>query len=239
MTLKPPKLPSEPVPQHVAIIMDGNGRWASSQGKARPIGHHAGVKTVRRVVRAAVQAEVKSLTLFAFSQENWQRPELEVKLLMQLFVSTLAREAKSLHKNGIRLQFIGEHSDFPQELRQEMQRATTLTASNSGLTLVIAVGYGGQWDIAQAAQKVAAAGEKLTVEAIEGQLSTRGLPAPDLLIRTGGEQRISNFLLWQLAYTELYFCDILWPDFSAENFADALVWYAGRERRFGRVPEAA
>ncbi len=239
MTHKPPTLPTESVPQHVAIIMDGNGRWASLRGKARPTGHHAGVKTVRRVVRAAVKAGIQSLTLFAFSQENWQRPELEVKLLMQLFVSTLAREARSLHKNGIRLRFIGEHCDFPPELRTEMQRATALTADNDGLTLVIAVGYGGQWDIAQAAQKVVAAGEPLTIDTIEGQLSTQGLPAPDLLIRTGGEQRISNFLLWQLAYTELYFCDTLWPDFSAENFGEALVWYAGRERRFGRVPEAA
>lgn len=239
MTRKPPSLPSETVPRHVAIIMDGNGRWASLRGQPRPMGHRAGVKAVRRVVRAAGQAGVEALTLFAFSQENWQRPELEVKLLMQLFVSTLAREVKSLHKNGIRVLFIGEHDDFPAELRAEMARAVALTANNAGLTLLIAVGYGGQWDIAQAAQQLAAAGEPITVAAIEARLSTRGVPLPDLLIRTGGEQRISNFLLWQLAYTELYFCDTLWPDFEAEDFAAALRWYAGRERRYGRVPEAA
>ena len=239
MTRKPPSLPSETVPRHVAIIMDGNGRWASLRGQPRPMGHRAGVKAVRRVVRAAGQAGVEALTLFAFSQENWQRPELEVKLLMQLFVSTLAREVKSLHKNGIRVLFIGEHDDFPAELHAEMARAVALTADNAGLTLLIAVGYGGQWDIAQAAQQLASAGEPITVEAIEARLSTRGLPLPDLLIRTGGEQRISNFLLWQLAYTELYFCDTLWPDFESEHFAAALRWYAGRERRYGRVPEAA
>ncbi|HEY0975220.1 MAG TPA: polyprenyl diphosphate synthase [Solimonas sp.] len=239
MTQKPPSLPLQPVPRHVAIIMDGNGRWAAARGQPRPMGHRAGVKTVRRVVRAAGEAGVTALTLFAFSQENWQRPETEVKLLMQLFASTLAREVKTLHKNNIRVLFIGQHDDFPAELREAMRQAEALTVGNAGLTLLIAVGYGGQWDIVQAAQRAASAGEPITVEAIESRLSTQGVPAPDLLIRTGGERRISNFLLWQLAYTELYFSDTLWPDFDGDHMLEALRWYAGRERRFGRVPEAA
>ncbi|HEX4894994.1 MAG TPA: polyprenyl diphosphate synthase [Solimonas sp.] len=239
MTREPPALQSDPLPRHVAVIMDGNGRWAKRRGQPRPMGHRAGVKAVRKTVRAAAKAGVEVLTLFAFSQENWKRPELEVKLLMQLFISTLAREVNALHKNGIRVRFIGEHGDFVPELRAEMRRAEKLTAANTGLTVVIAVGYGGQQDIVQAAQHLAAAGKPITAEALEARLSTHGLPLPDLLIRTGGERRISNFLLWQLAYAELYFCDTLWPEFDDAAFAAALHWYARRERRFGRVPEAA
>lgn len=240
MTRNPPALqPDDPQPRHVAVIMDGNGRWAKRRGQPRPMGHRAGLKAVRKTVRAAAKAGVEVLTLFAFSQENWKRPELEVKLLMQLFISTLAREVNALHKNGIRIRFIGEHDDFAPELRTEMRRAETLTAGNAKITLVIAVGYGGQQDIVLAARELALQGKPITVESLDAHLSTAGLPLPDLLIRTGGERRISNFLLWQLAYAELYFCDTLWPEFDDAAFNAALHWYARRERRFGRVPEAA
>ncbi len=194
---------------------------------------------VRRILRAAHKAGVEALTLFAFSQENWKRPETEVKLLIQLFVRTLGRELDAMHRNGVRIRFIGDRSGFPELLRREMQRSEAHTANNAGVKLSIAVGYGGQWDIVQAANALVQAGEPITAEGIEARLQTAGLPEPDLMIRTGGEQRISNFLLWQLAYTELYFSDVLWPDFNELEFQDALAWYAGRERRFGRVPESA
>ena len=219
--------------------MDGNGRWAKSRGQPRSFGHRAGVKSARRVISHCNKLGIEALTLFAFSQENWQRPEQEVSLLMQLFIRTLAREAKNLHKNNIRLRFIGEHGDFPPELQASMKDAVALTASNTGPALIIAVGYGGQWDIAQAARKLAEAGKPIDPASIESELSTAGLPLPDLLIRTGGESRVSNFLLWQIAYSELYFCETLWPDFDEKEFETALAWYAGRERRFGRVPESA
>ncbi len=219
--------------------MDGNGRWATQRHKPRSAGHRAGVKAVRAVIRAAGDAGIDTLTLFAFSQENWHRPELEVKLLMQLFASTLMREAKTLKKNRIRLRFIGEHGAFPQDLREQMRRAEELTADDARFTLVIAVGYAGQWDIVQAARQLASAGREITAEAIDATLSTAELPPVDLLIRTGGERRISNFMLWQLAYTELYFSDVLWPDFGDDEFNAALAWFAGRQRRFGRVPEVA
>ncbi|MEQ1440243.1 polyprenyl diphosphate synthase [Fontimonas sp. SYSU GA230001] len=239
MTKQAPTLKDPGVPRHVAIIMDGNGRWAQQRHKARAFGHRAGVRAVRKVVRAAARAGVEALTLFAFSQENWQRPELEVRLLMQLFVTTLAREVNTLHKNGFRVRFIGDHRDFPTELREQMRQAEALTAGNGGLRLLVAVGYGGQWDIVQAAQRALADGAGISTESIEARLATGDVPHPDLMIRTGGESRISNFLLWQLAYTELYFTPVLWPDFDDAAFAAALAWYASRERRFGRVPEAA
>ncbi|TXH04144.1 MAG: di-trans,poly-cis-decaprenylcistransferase [Nevskiaceae bacterium] len=238
MTAFSPQLPKSAAPRHVAVIMDGNGRWAKQRFQPRALGHRAGVRSARKIVRAAHRAGVEVLTLFAFSQENWRRPPEEVSLLMQLFIKTLAREIDALHRNGVRIRFIGDHRDFAPELREEMARAEQLTLHNSGLVLVIAVGYGGQWDIAQAAQRLAALGRPITAEAIEEQLDTAGLPLPDLLIRTGGERRISNFLLWQLAYTELFFSDTLWPDFSEAEFNAAVAWFAGRERRFGRVPES-
>ena len=238
MTSFPPST-YDPVPRHVAVIMDGNGRWAQLRGQPRAMGHRAGVKAVRKLVRAASREKVGVLTVFAFSQENWKRPPMEVRLLMQLFIKTLAREAESLHKNNIRMRFIGEHADFDPALRAEMRRCAALTAQNTGLVFVVAVGYGGQQDIALAAQKLAHAGQAITAESLEAQLDTAGLPLPDLMIRTGGEKRISNFLLWQLAYAELYFTDILWPDFDDHEFIHALHWYSGRQRRFGRVPEAA
>jgi undecaprenyl diphosphate synthase len=239
MTSHPPALPRSPVPRHVAIIMDGNGRWAQRREQPRAIGHRAGVRAVRKVLRAAHRAGVEVLTLFAFSQENWQRPPTEVTLLMQLFVKTLSREVEALHKNGVKLRFIGDHSDFGPELREEIRQAEVLTAGNTGITVVVAVGYGGQWDIVSAARELAESGVPIDAAALEARLQSGDLPHPDLMIRTGGEQRISNFLLWQLAYAELYFTPVLWPDFDDAEFARALAWFAGRERRFGRVPEAA
>ena len=239
MTQSSPSSPRPGIPHHVAVIMDGNGRWAQQRGRPRAIGHRAGVKSVRKVLRAAHNAGVQVLTLYAFSQENWSRPAEEVRLLMQLFIKTLAREINEMHGNNMRIRFIGDHRDFDALLRAEMRRAEKLTALNSGLTLVIAVGYGGQWDIVQAAQQLADKHKPITIEALENHLDTAGLPHPDLLIRTGGEKRISNFLLWQIAYSELYFCDTLWPDYGDAEFAAALQWFAGRQRRYGRVPESA
>ncbi|MDP3856979.1 MAG: polyprenyl diphosphate synthase [Stagnimonas sp.] len=239
MTAAVPPLPAERVPRHVAVIMDGNGRWAKDRLRPRAFGHHAGVRSARRVVRAASDAGVEVLTMFAFSQENWHRPEEEVSLLMRLFVQTLRREIKSLMKNRVRWRFIGEHSAFPPELQALMRETEAMSKDNDGLTLLIAVGYGGQWDIAQAASRAVAEGLTPSAEAIEARLVTAGLPPVDLMIRTGGELRISNFLLWQLSYAELYFCETLWPDFGSEEFLQALRWFAGRQRRFGRVPEAA
>jgi undecaprenyl diphosphate synthase len=197
-----------------------------------------GVRSARRTVEACHAHGVKALTLFAFSQENWQRPANEVGLLMKLFRRVLAVEIRALHANGVRMYFIGDHRDLPVELRAQMRQAEALTAANTGLRLQIALGYGGQWDIAQAARRLCEAGEPITEAAIERNLVTAELPLPDLLIRTGGEHRLSNFMLWQLAYAELYFTDVLWPDFDAGEFRRALDWYATRERRFGRVPEA-
>lgn len=239
MTQLPPLVVADKVPVHVAVIMDGNGRWARQRLQPRALGHRAGVRSARKVVRAAHKCGVRYLTLFAFSQENWKRPELEVRLLMKLFISTLTREVDALHRNRVRLRFIGDHREFPSELREQMRRATELTRDNDGLQLQVAVGYGGQWDIVQAAQQVVDAGLPVTIENLEARLDTAGIPAPDLLIRTGGESRISNFLLWQLAYTELYFCDTLWPEFVDEHFAAALAWFADRERRFGRIVDVA
>lgn len=239
MNQAPPQLDNSPVPRHVAVIMDGNGRWAKQRGKARAAGHKAGVRAARRAVRACHRHGIEVLTLFAFSQENWQRPPSEVTLLMQLFLSTLSREIRSLDRNRVRLRFIGDHSDFAPELRERMRAAEQQTAGNEGLTLVVALGYGGHWDITNAARVLAARGDEITQQALEAELAGSDLPEPDLMIRTGGEQRISNFLLWQLAYAELYFCDVLWPDFDDPDFDAAIHWYATRERRFGRVPEGA
>lgn len=234
MTVNPPALPSL-LPAHVAVIMDGNGRWAQARGRSRSMGHRVGLRAAQRLLEACRDRGIDTLSVFAFSQENWQRPPTEVHLLMRLFQSTLRRELDRLHGHGIRLRFIGDHSAFPARLRETMAAAEALTAGNTRLRLQVAVGYGGQWDIVQAARALVAAGEEISAEALERRLSTAGLPMPDLLIRTGGESRISNFMLWQLAYTELYVCDCLWPDFDAETFAAALDWYAGRQRRFGRV----
>jgi undecaprenyl diphosphate synthase len=239
VTREPPLTTEPRLPRHLAVIMDGNGRWARQRHKARAMGHKAGVGAARRIVRACHRHGIEVLTLFAFSQENWQRPPLEVRLLMELFVRTLGREITSLHKHQVRIRFIGDHADFPESLREMMREATARTAANTGLTLVVAAGYSGQWDIAHAAQQLCAEGQAITPQNLEARLVNADLPHPDLLIRTGGEKRISNFLLWQLAYSELYFTDALWPDFDDAELQRALDWYSGRERRFGRVPESA
>ena len=221
------------VPRHVAIIMDGNGRWASQHGRPRHSGHRAGVKAARSVVEGCAEAQVEVLTLFAFSSENWRRPAEEVKSLMRLFIEVLQREVDELFENGIELRFIGAREHLPEILRKRMAAAETRTLVNPRMRLVLAVAYGGHWDMVQAVQRLAAkvrSGDLNPAEIDEPMvaryLSLAGLPPPDLLIRTGGEQRISNFLLWDLAYTELYFTETLWPDFGGLQLADAFAFFA-------------
>ncbi|MGH8530590.1 MAG: polyprenyl diphosphate synthase [Nevskiales bacterium] len=230
------------VPAHVAIIMDGNGRWAQRRRQPRSFGHRAGAKAARATVEAAYRHGVQHLTLFAFSSENWQRPQEEVGTLMQLFLRALQEEVAELDENQVRIRFVGEHARFNDSLQQAMRAAEERTRNNNRLALNIAVGYGGRWDLAQAARRLAervADGrlrpDQLDSERLARELSLADTPDPDLLIRTGGEHRISNFLIWQLAYTELYFTDCLWPDFRAPEFSAALEWYAQRERRYGKV----
>jgi undecaprenyl diphosphate synthase len=231
-------------PQHVAIIMDGNGRWARSRGLPRAAGHRTSIKVVRRVVEDCIQRNVRYLTLFAFSSENWRRPPDEVGMLMSLFLDALEREVADLHRNQVRLSFIGDRDLLGAELARRMRGAEQLTADNAGLKLNVAMAYGGRWDIAQACRSLAAAAAAGTLAAAEidealvaERLALAGIPDPDLLIRTGGEQRISNFLLWNLAYTELYFSDVLWPEFSAGHLDLAFEFFAQRERRFGKTSE--
>jgi undecaprenyl diphosphate synthase len=231
-------------PRHIAIIMDGNGRWAQQRFMPRAFGHRAGVKAVRKVVEYCAKKKIEVLTLFAFSSENWRRPEEEVSLLMGLFTVTLQREINILDRNNIRLRFIGERTRFPEKLQSKMTEGEAKTKDNSALTLVIAANYGGHWDMCQALQTVAgkiAAGElkseDVSEELISQYLSTTDLPEPDLFIRTGGEQRVSNFLLWQLAYTELYFTETLWPDFDQDSLEEAIKSFKGRQRRFGHTGE--
>jgi len=232
------------VPRHIAVIMDGNGRWAAARALPRPAGHRMGVRAVKQIVENCARRNVQVLTLFAFSSENWKRPKEEVSMLMSRFLQALDDEVADLHKNGIRLTFVGNLQQLSPALRERMDAATVLTAGNSKMTLVIAIAYGGRWDIACAARRLAervVAGELRVEDIDEGRLGERlalgGLPDPDLLIRTGGEQRISNFLLWNLAYTELYFCDTLWPDFDEQELDAAIAHFGRRQRRFGLVPE--
>jgi len=232
------------LPRHIAMIMDGNGRWAQKRFLPRHLGHKAGVDTVRRVVQYCAEQHIEVLTLFAFSSENWQRPPQEVNGLIQLFMNTLQSEIQKLHRNNVRLRIIGDHSVFPIPLQQLIEEAQTCTMNNTGLHLVIAANYGGQWDIAHAAKKLAEQIERgqlhsseINEQRLAAQLCLADLPPPDLFIRTGGEQRISNFLLWQLAYCELYFSDMLWPDFDQNAFHQALDAFATRQRRFGRTSE--
>jgi undecaprenyl diphosphate synthase len=227
-------------PRHVAIIMDGNGRWAERRNQPRFMGHKAGVDAVRGVVQACAERRIEVLTLFAFSSENWRRPQQEVGLLMDLFVTALGREVKRLHKNNVQLRIIGAIEAFSPKLQQRIREAQEITKNNTGLKLVVAANYGGRWDIAEAARQLAhrvANGElqpdDITPEVMAGHIALHDLPEPDLFIRTGGEMRISNFLLWQLAYAEMYFTDILWPDFNAGVLDDALESFAKRQRRFG------
>ena len=230
------------LPRHVAVIMDGNGRWAEKRNKARIMGHRAGVETVRGIVKSCGEKGIEVLTLFAFSSENWRRPEQEVSLLMELFITALGREVKRLHKNNVRLRVIGGADKFGKALQDRIKKAEELTKDNTGLTVVIAANYGGRWDVTQAARKLAQQVKDgslevndITPERMATQVSLHDLPEPDLFIRTGGEKRISNFLLWQLAYTELYFTDTLWPDFDKQAFEEALQSFASRQRRFGQT----
>ena len=226
------------VPRHVAIIMDGNGRWATKRFLPRVAGHVKGVEAVRDVVEACALRGVEYLTLFAFSSENWRRPEEEVSLLMRLFVTALEREVAKMHANNIRLKVVGDLSRFDLKLRDMIAAAERRTANNTRLTVTVCANYGGRWDIIQAAGKMAAANpgaSAFTEEQLSEHLAMAYAPEPDLFIRTGGEQRISNFLLWQLAYSELYFTDTYWPDFSIESLDAAIASYQSRERRFGRT----
>ena len=233
-----------PVPQHIAIIMDGNGRWARRRHLPRAAGHKAGVEAVRATVRGCAERGVKVLTLFAFSSENWKRPKQEVGFLMDLFMTMLEREVRKLHENNIKVQVIGELSAFSESLREKIAQAHELTKDNTGLVLNIAANYGGRWDIVNATKQLVAdvQNQKLAISDInESMLSSYmqldGLPEPDLFIRTGGEQRISNFLLWNLAYTELYFAEMSWPDFDDAALQQAIDSFQSRERRFGKTSE--
>jgi undecaprenyl diphosphate synthase len=226
------------VPRHVAIIMDGNGRWATKRLLPRVAGHVKGVEAVRKCVEACVDRGIEYLTLFAFSSENWRRPEEEVSLLMRLFVTALEREVSKMHANGICLKVVGDLARFDVKLRDMIANAERRTANNTRLTLTICANYGGRWDIMQAAGKMVAANPgaaEFTEDQLAPHLAMAYAPEPDLFIRTGGEERISNFLLWQLAYSELYFSDTFWPDFSIESLDAAISSYQNRERRFGRT----
>jgi undecaprenyl diphosphate synthase len=231
--------PHGDVPRHVAIIMDGNGRWAKRQHLPRIAGHRRGVEAVRATVRACAERGVGFLTLFAFSSENWRRPAEEVALLMQLFQMALTNEVEKLHRNGVRLKVVGDTRRFDANIRRAIEQGERLTAGNRGLTLSIAANYGGRWDVLQALNAYVKANPEAAVDeaALAPYLAMNYAPEPDLFIRTGGERRISNFLLWQLAYTELYFTDTLWPDFDAAALDLAIASYRSRERRFGRTSE--
>nr|WP_319379721.1 isoprenyl transferase [Thiomicrorhabdus sp.] len=230
------------IPQHIAIIMDGNGRWAKKRFLPRFVGHQKGLNAVKRVVQHCSVIGVKALTLFAFSTENWRRPEEEVNKLMQLFLKALQKEVAKLNENNVRLRIIGDRSAFSPLLQEHIAKAEEMTRGNSGLVLNIAANYGGRWDVVQAIKQWQAANpecpiEEISEEAISTYVSLADLPEPDLLIRTGGEQRISNFLIWQMAYAEFYFTDTLWPDFNEKAIDQAVASFSSRERRFGKTSE--
>ena len=238
------ELDTQNIPSHVAVIMDGNGRWAKQRGGLRVFGHQSAITAVRETVEAAAELGVRYLTLYAFSTENWNRPALEVMALMQLLVHTIRQETGTLLKNSIRLEAIGNLASLPASCQRELNEAKELTKAGTRMTLVLALSYSGRWDLTQASQRMAvdvASGRlqpaNITESTIASYLATAGMPDPELLIRTSGEQRISNFLLWQLAYTELYITDLLWPDFRREHFQEALGAYQRRERRFGKTSE--
>lgn len=228
-------------PRHIAIIMDGNNRWARKRLLPGAAGHKAGVEAIRQVLTTAEKYQVEAITLFAFSSENWQRPPKEVDALMSLFLTYLEKEVRELHQNGVKVKIIGDKAKFSDKLLARMEEAERLTSANTKTTLSIAADYGGQWDITQAAKKLAMqvkdgeiSVDDITPEAIDQSVTLSDLPKPDLCIRTGGDQRISNFLLWQMAYTELYFTDVLWPDFGEQELVNAMMEYSGRQRRFGK-----
>lgn len=243
MSLKD-QLDKSKIPSHIAVIMDGNGRWAKQQGKARIFGHENGVQSVKETVEAAAEIGVKYLTLYAFSTENWNRPAEEVSGLMELLVSAIHQETATLMKNNIRLQTIGNTAQLPEKCREELAEAIRTTAQNSHMTLIIALSYSSRWEITEAVKNIATkvkSGElrvdEITDQTVSDHLCTAGIPDPELMIRTSGEERISNYLLWQLAYSELYFTNTLWPEFRKENFFEAILDYQGRERRFGKTSE--
>ncbi|NIG52131.1 isoprenyl transferase [Chitinophaga sp. Cy-1792] len=243
MSLKD-KLDLQRLPKHIAIIMDGNGRWAKERGQDRLYGHHEGVESVRTIVEACADLGLGYLTLYAFSTENWDRPVYEVNGIMELLVNTIRKEVNTLSKNNIRLNVIGDLGMLPPQAKQEMEEAIALTSHNTGLTLVMALSYSARWEIVNAAKKIAADAQKgildpasITANVFENYLCTAGMPDPELIIRTSGECRISNFLLYQLAYAELYFTETRWPDFRNENLYEAILNYQTRERRFGKTSE--
>ena len=238
------KILKEKLPQHIAIIMDGNGRWARKQGKQRYEGHYQGVETVREITEAAAEIGVKYLTLYAFSTENWRRPKEEVDALMHLFVETIEQELPTLNKNNIRLRAIGNIESMPEENIEKLNETINKTKGNDRMTLVLALSYSGRWEIIDAVKKVMKDQEKglikpedINEETFSGYLNTAGIPDPELLIRTSGEMRISNYLLWQIAYSELYITQKLWPEFNKEDFYEAIVDFQNRERRFGMTGE--
>jgi len=240
---KPIKLPIiTPKPDHVAVIMDGNGRWANSQGLSRIAGHKRGVDSVKSLIKSCIEHEIPYLSIFAFSSENWNRPESEVNALMELLGNALETQTKKLNENGVRLKLLGDMSRFSDEIQSLAKQSEQATESNAKLVFNVAINYGGRWDIAQACQKLAQKVESgelkasdIDEHAINSHISTAGIPDPDLFIRTSGEYRISNFLLWQAAYSEFYFTDVLWPDFDEHEFTDALIKYTNRDRRFGNA----
>jgi len=232
------------IPRHIAIVMDGNGRWARKKHRPRFMGHKKGVEAVREIVKTCSLLKVECLSLFAFSSENWKRPEEEIKNLMGLFMMALEREARSLARNNVRLQIIGDLSHFSEKLQAKIKQVEDLTKDSDGLRLIVAANYGGRWDIIESTRHIARAIEAgvlrpddIKEDSISDNITTTGLPDPDLFIRTGGEKRISNFLLWQMAYTELYFTDVLWPDFDEAELKKAISDYSSRQRRFGKTSE--
>ena len=229
-------------PEHIVVVMDGNGRWAKKRFMPRTAGHKAGVKATKEVVKACVENKIMALTLFAFSSENWKRPEQEVSSLMELFLTTLQSEVNELHEQSVRMRFIGECGAFSEKLQARIKQTEDLTRNNSGMCLNIAVNYGGRWDVANACKLIAEkiesgeiASTDINAELVNQYVALADLPEPDLFIRTGGDKRISNFLIWQLAYTELYFTDSLWPDFNRAELNTALEWFVNRQRRFGKT----
>ena len=232
------------IPQHVAIIMDGNGRWAKQQGEDRIFGHHEGVNSVREIVEACGEIGVKFLTLYAFSTENWNRPKEEVDGLMELLVGTISMETKNLNDKGVRLEAIGDLKSLPEICQHQLQESINITSKNNKVTLILALSYSSKWEITNSVKEIAkeiATGtllpSEITDELIDSHLNTRLWPNPELMIRTSGERRISNFLLWQLAYAEFYFTDVLWPEFRKDDFFKAIISYQNRERRFGKTSE--
>jgi undecaprenyl diphosphate synthase len=238
------KIDKENLPQHIAVIMDGNGRWAKKHGKSRIFGHRSAVQSVRDVIEGSAELGIKYLTLYAFSKENWNRPQYEVNALMQLLVSTLRKEIKTLNKNNIRLISIGDKHSLPGTCLSELLLAQDSTKNNDRMTVILALSYGSKWELTHAVRNIVkdALERKINIEDIDEEfinnyLETKNIPDPELLIRTSGEQRISNFLLWQIAYAELYFTDVLWPDFRKEHLHQAIYTYQQRERRFGQISE--